>query len=213
MKILIADDHSIVRSGLKRMLEGGFPDVVVGEATNTAELVAAVKGQEWDAVILDVALGAESGLTALPRIKELRPKLPVVVLSMYGERQFVMRALAEGASAYLTKEQAADEELFRAIRTVCAGRRYLGETLAEQLADHIAGGKSANPGSPHQTLSSRELEVFLLLAAAKTVTEIAERLDISVKTVSTYRTRILEKMALQSTAEIIQYAVRNGLVG
>ena len=155
MKILIADDHSIVRSGLKRMLEGGFPDVVVGEATNTAELVAAVKGQEWDAVILDVALGAESGLTALPRIKELRPKLPVVVLSMYGERQFVMRALAEGASAYLTKEQAADEELFRAIRTVCAGRRYLGETLAEQLADHIAGGKSANPGSPHQTLSSR----------------------------------------------------------
>lgn len=213
MKILIADDHSIVRSGLKRMLEGGFPDVVVGEATNTAELVAAVKGREWDAVILDVALGAESGLTALPRIKELRPKLPVVVLSMYGERQFVMRALAEGASAYLTKEQAADEELFRAIRTVCAGRRYLGETLAEQLADHIAGGKSANPGSPHQTLSSRELEVFLLLAAAKTVTEIAERLDISVKTVSTYRTRILEKMALQSTAEIIQYAVRNGLVG
>ncbi len=213
MKILIADDHSIVRSGLKRMLEAGFPDVVVGEATNTAELLSAVKAHEWDAVILDVALGAESGLTALPRIKELRPKLPVVVLSMYGERQFVMRALAEGASAYLTKEQAADEELFRAIRTVCAGRRYLGEALAEQLADHIAGGKAANPASPHQALSSRELEVFLLLAAAKTVTEIAERLAISVKTVSTYRTRILEKMALQSTTEIIQYAVRNGLVG
>lgn len=212
MKILIADDHSIVRSGLKRMLEGGPPDVVVGEATNTVELLAAVKSKEWDAVILDVALGAESGLAALPRIKELRPKLPVVVLSMYGERQFVMRALADGASAYLTKERAADEELFRAIRTVCAGRRYLGEALAEQLADHIAGGSSSNPGSPHQTLSSRELEVFLLLAAAKTVSEIAERLGISVKTVSTYRTRILEKMTLQSTAEIIQYAVRNGLV-
>lgn len=213
MRILVADDHSIVRSGLKRMLEGGFPDVIVGEATNTAELLAAVRDKEWDALILDIALGAESGLTALPRVKELRPKLPVIVLSMYGERQFVMRALADGASAYLTKEQAGDEELFRAIRTVCAGRRYLGMALAEQLADHIAGGKSANPGSPHQALSSRELEVFLLLAGAKTVTEIAERLAISVKTVSTYRTRILEKMGLQSTAEIIQYAVRNGLVG
>lgn len=213
MKILIADDHSIVRAGLKRMLEGEFPELTVGEATCTRELLQAVKTTEWDVLILDVALGAESGLAALPRVKEARPRLPVVVLSMYGERQFVMRALADGASAYLTKEQAADEELFRAIRTVCTGRRYLGEALAEQLADHIAGGKSANSANPHQTLSSRELEVFLLLAAAKSVTEIAERLEISIKTVSTYRTRILEKMALESTAEIIQYAVRNGLVG
>ncbi|MBI1946916.1 MAG: response regulator transcription factor [Deltaproteobacteria bacterium] len=213
MRILIADDHSIVRTGLKRMLEGEFPDVVVGEATTSRELLQAVKAAEWDVLILDVALGAESGLSALPRLKEVRPNLPVIMLSMYGERQFVMRALAEGASAYLTKEQAADEELFRAIRTVRTGRRYLGEALAEQLADHLAGGKAAKPGSPHESLSSRELEVFLLLAAAKSVTEIAERLDLSVKTVSTYRTRILEKMGLESTAEIIQYAVRNGLVG
>lgn len=212
MRILIADDHSIVRSGLKRMLEGEFPDVVVGETTNCRELLQAVKGAEWDVLILDIALGAESGLSVLPRIKAARPSMPVIMLSMYGERQFVMRALADGASAYLTKEQAADEELFRAIRTVRTGRRYLGEALAEQLADHLAGGKAAKPGSPHESLSSRELEVFLLLAAAKSVTEIAERLDISVKTVSTYRTRILEKMALESTAEIIQYAVRNGLV-
>ncbi len=213
MRILIADDHSIVRSGLKRMLESEFPDLVIGEATNSRELLQSVKGAEWDVLILDIALGAESGLAALPRVKEARPTLPVIVLSMYGERQFVMRALADGASAYLTKEQAADEELFRAIRTVRTGRRYLGEALAEQLADHIAGGSSSNPSNPHQTLSSRELEVFLLLAGARSVTEIAERLGISVKTVSTYRTRILEKMALQSTAEIIQYAVRNGLVG
>ncbi|OGQ25359.1 MAG: DNA-binding response regulator [Deltaproteobacteria bacterium RBG_16_71_12] len=213
MRILIADDHSIVRTGVKRMLEGEFPDVVVGEATTSRELLQAVTSAEWDVLILDVALGSESGLSALPRIKEVRPDLPIIMLSMYGERQFVMRALAEGASAYLTKEQAADEELFRAIRTVRTGRRYLGAALAEQLADHIAGRKGSKPGSPHESLSSRELEVFLLLAAAKSVTEIAERLDISVKTVSTYRTRILEKMALQSTAEIIQYAVRNGLVG
>ena len=131
MKILVADDHMIVRSGLKHILELEFPNVVIGEATTCAELLDKVKTARWDVVILDVALGAENGLSTLPLLKEARPNLPVIVLSMYGERQFVVRALADGASAYLTKEQAADEELFRAIRTVCAGRRYLGEALAE----------------------------------------------------------------------------------
>lgn len=210
MKILIADDHMIVRSGLRRMLQVEFPDVVVGEATSCREVLEKAKSALWDAVILDVALGAENGLTVLPLLKAACPNLPVIVLSMYGERQFVTRALADGASAYLTKEQAADEELFRAIRTVCAGRRYLGEALAEQLADHWAKDRK---GKPHEALSGRELEVFLLLAAAKSVSDIAEQLGLSVKTVSTYRTRILEKMSLESNAEIIQYAVRNGLVG
>lgn len=210
MRVLLADDHTIVRSGLKRMLELEFADVVVGEATTPAELLDKAKAARWDVVILDVALGAENGLDALPKLKKASPSLPVIVLSMYGERQFIVRALAEGASAYLTKEQAADDELFKAIRTVCAGRRYLGETLAEQLADHLA---KDHGGKPHEALSSRELEVFLLLAAAKSVSEIAERLGLSVKTVSTYRTRILEKMSLASNAEIIQYAVRNGLAG
>lgn len=209
MKILIADDHMIVRIGLKRMLESEFPGCTTGETTNCRELLEKVKQARWDVVILDVALGAENGLNALPGLKEACPTLPVIVLSMYGERQFVTRALAQGASAYLTKEQAADEELFRAIRTVCAGRRYLGSALAEQLADHFAADRK---GQPHESLSSRELEVFLLLAAAKSVSEIADRLGLSVKTVSTYRTRILEKMKLESNAEIIQYAVRNGLV-
>ncbi|MBZ0274411.1 response regulator transcription factor [bacterium] len=210
MKILIADDHAIVRSGLSRILELEFPGVTIGEATTCAELLRKVRSAPWDVVILDVALGAENGLAALPQIKEARPSLPVIVLSMYSERQFVVRALAGGASAYLTKEQAADTELFKAIRTVRKGRRYLSETLAEQLADHLA----KKPGEmPHETLSGRELEVFLLLASAKSVSEIAERLQLSVKTVSTYRTRILEKMSLASNAEIIQYAVRNGLVG
>jgi two-component system invasion response regulator UvrY len=210
MKILIADDHMIVRSGLKHILELEFPDVVIGEATNCAELLDKVKAARWDVVILDVALGADNGLSTLPQLKALCPTLPVIVLSMYGERQFVVRALADGASAYLTKEQAADAELFKAIRAVCAGRRYLGEALAELLADHLA---SDHGGKPHEALSSRELEVFLLLAAAKSVSEIAERLQLSVKTVSTYRTRILEKMSLESNAEIMQYAIRNGLVG
>ncbi|MBI2569844.1 MAG: response regulator transcription factor [Candidatus Schekmanbacteria bacterium] len=210
MKILIADDHKIVRSGLKHILDLEFPDVVIGEATTCAELLNKVKAAQWDVVILDVALGAENGLSTLPKLKEACPKLPVIVLSMYGERQFVVRALADGASAYLTKEQAADAELFKAIRAVRAGRRYLGEALAEQLADHLA---KDHEGKPHEALSSRELEVFLLLAAAKSVSEIAERLHLSVKTVSTYRTRILEKMSLESNAEVMQYAVRNGLVG
>lgn len=210
MKILIADDHTIVRSGLKHILELEFPQVLIGEATSCAELLQRAHTARWDVVILDVALGAENGLTVLPQLKAAYPSLPVIVLSMYGERQFVVRALADGASAYLTKEQAADEELFKAIRTVCAGRRYLGAALAEQLADHFGGDHG---GKPHEALSARELEVFLLLAAARSVSEIAERLHLSVKTVSTYRTRILEKMALKSNAEIIQYAVRNGLVG
>lgn len=208
MRILIADDHVVVRSGLKRMFEAEFPGVVLGEVSNCKDLLDKVKSARWDVVILDVAMGAENGLNALPKLKAACPTLPVIVLSMYGERQFITRALAEGASAYLTKEQAADEEIFRAIRTVCAGRRYLGEALAEQLADHLAQDRK---GKLHEVLSSRELEVFLLLAAAKSVSEIAEQLGLSVKTVSTYRTRILDKMSLTTNAEIIQYAVRNGL--
>ena len=209
MNILVADDHAIVRSGLKRILQLEFPDATVGEATNVAELLERVRSADWAVVILDVALGAENGLDALPLLKKARPRLPVIVLSMYGERQFVVRALAAGASAYLTKKQAGDEELFRAIRTVCAGRRYIGEALAEQLADHLGQDVSDRP---HETLSARELEVFLLLAAARSVSEIADQLHLSVKTVSTYRTRILEKTGLATNAEIIQYAVRNGLV-
>ncbi|GMU61754.1 MAG: response regulator transcription factor [Myxococcales bacterium] len=210
MRVLIADDHMIVRSGLRRMLEAEFPGAVVGEVTSCRELLDQANAARWDVVILDVALGTENGLNVLPQLKEAHPTLPVIVLSMYGERQFITRALAEGASAYLTKEQAADEELFRAIRAVCAGRRYLGEALAEQLADHLAKDRG---DKPHEALSGRELEVFLLLAAARSVSEIAERLGLSVKTVSTYRTRILEKMSLETNAELIQYAVRNGLAG
>ncbi|MCC6875073.1 MAG: response regulator transcription factor [Sandaracinaceae bacterium] len=208
MNVLIADDHAIVRAGLRRILEQEFPTALIGEAATYDELLDKARSSAWDVVILDVSLGAKNGLDALPLLKQACPRVAVIVLSMYGERQFVTRALAAGASAYLTKEQAADEELFRAIRAVTAGRRYLGEALAEQLADHLA----KDPGRPaHELLSPRELEVFLLLAAARSVSEIAERLGLSVKTVSTYRTRILEKMSLTSNAEIIQYAVRHGL--
>ncbi len=208
MRILLADDHAMFRSGLRRILEDEFPKVVIGEVQNHHELREQVRSAEWDLLLLDISLGERNGLQELPILKQIRPNLPVIVLSMYGERQFVIEALAAGAAAYLTKGRPPGE-LFQAIRTVLSGRRYIGEALAEQLADHLAMDTKARP---HETLSPRELEVFLLLASGTSVSAIAERMHLSVKTVSTYRTRILEKMALKSNAEITQYAIRHGLV-
>ena len=210
MRVLLAEDHAIVRAGLSRILELEFGALTIAEATTCAELLARASAGPWDLLILDVSLGSENTLNVLPELKRACPDLPVIVLSMYGERQFVRRALAAGAAAYLTKEKAADDELFRAIRSVLAGRRYIGPDLAEQLADDFAAARRADP---HEALSTRELEVFLLLASARSVTEIAEQLMISVKTVSTYRTRILEKTGLGSNAAVMQYALRRGLVG
>ena len=208
MRILIADDHVVVRSGLKRMFEAEFPGVALGEVSNCKDLLDKVKSARWDVVILDVAMGAENGLNALPKLKAACPTLPVIVLSMYGERQFITRALAEGASAYLTKEQAADEEIFRAIRTVCAGRRYLGEALAEQLADHLAQDRK---GKLHEILSSRELEVFLLLAAAKSVSEIAEQLGLSEGTVKIHATAVFKALGVGSRTQALVAVARYGI--
>lgn len=209
LRILLADDHAMFRSGLRRILEAEFPGASVGEAATIAELLERAGQGTWDVLLLDISMGGQNSLNVLPSLKERHPRLPVVVISMYGDRQFVIQALRAGASAYLTKERA-PEELLRAIRTVLAGRRYVGDDLAEQLADHLAAGGTA---SPHESLSPRELEIFLLLASARSVSEIAAQLELSVKTVSTYRSRILEKMALRSNAELMQYAVRHGLVG
>ncbi len=209
LRILLADDHAMFRSGLRRILEAELPGASVGEVATTAELLEKVGQEAWDVLLLDISMAGQNSLNVLPTVRERHPRLPVVVLSMYGDRQFVIQALRAGASAYLTKERA-PEELLRAIRSVLAGRRYVGDDLAVQLADHLAGGGTA---SPHESLSPRELEIFLLLAAARSVSEIAAQLELSVKTVSTYRSRILEKMALRSNAELMQYAVRHGLVG
>lgn len=209
LRVLLADDHAMFRSGLRRILEAEFPAVTVGEAATVAELQERLERERWDVLLLDVSMGGQNSLNALPSLKQRHPRLPVVVLSMYGERQFVIQALRAGASAYVTKERA-PEELLRAIRSVLEGRRYVGAELAEQLADHLASGGSA---SPHETLSPRELEIFLLLASARAVSQIAAQLGLSVKTVSTYRSRVLEKMGLRSNAELMQYAVRHGLVG
>lgn len=208
LRILLADDHAMFRSGLRRILEPEFPGATFGEAATVGDVRAMLERERWDVLVLDISMAGDNSLDSLPSMKQAQPALPVVVLSMYGERQFVIRALRAGASAYLTKERA-PEELLRAIRTVLSGHRYVGNELAEQLADHLAGASAA---TPHESLSPRELEIFLLLASARSVSQIAAQLQLSVKTVSTHRTRILEKMALRSNAELMQYAVRHRLV-
>lgn len=207
-RILLADDHALLRSGLRRILEEALPGVQVGEAGTADEVLAALPDGAWDLLILDISMPGRSGLDILPDLKAQQPALPILVLSMFGEQQFAIRALKAGASAYLTKERA-PEELIQAVRTVLGGRRYIGASLAEALASHVSAD---HDGPPHERLSAREFEVLRLIAAAKTASEIAEELGLSVKTVSTYRTRILEKMQLTTNAELMQYALRHGLV-
>jgi DNA-binding NarL/FixJ family response regulator len=208
VRILIVDDHAILRAGLKRILEDEFANVAVGEAGSADEAASELAGGTWDVVLLDISLPGRSGLDLLPDVKRDHPATPVIVLSSFGDQQFAVRSLRMGASAFLTKERAA-RELIDAIRTVVAGRRYVSAELAEQLAALVAADR---PQSPHETLSSREFEVFRLIACAKTVSEIGVELGLSVKTVSTYRTRVLEKMGMSSNAELMQYAIRHGLV-
>lgn len=207
LRVLLADDHALFRAGLRRILEEELAGVAISEVGTIDELVAAVEREAWGLLVLDISMSGQNSLNVLPSLKQLRPLLPVIVLSMHGERQFVVRALKAGALAYITKEHAPDE-LLRAVRSVLAGRRYIGEALAGQLADHVAAGDR----NPHEALSEREMEIFLLLASAKSVSEIGEQLGLSVKTVSTYRSRVLEKMSLHSNAQIMQYALRHGLV-
>jgi DNA-binding NarL/FixJ family response regulator len=207
-KIFLADDHALFRSGLRRILEDEFAGVNIEEASSSSETLNMLRRGGADVLILDIAMSDKNSLHILPEIKALHPSMPVLILSMYDERQFVVQALRAGVSGYLTKEHAPDE-LIRAIRTILAGRRYIGESMAEQIADHLAAGDASR--LPHETLSTREYEVLLLIASGMPLSQIAGKLALSVKTVSTYRTRILEKMGLHSNADLIRYVVRHGL--
>ena len=207
MRILLADDHAMFRSGLRRILEEDFPQAEIEEASSCAEVLAKVQEKTWQLLILDIAMGTQNSLNILPAIREVRPHVPILMLSMYNERQFITKALRQGASGYLTKEHA-PEELIKAIRTILSGRRYISESVAEQIADYLAVGGSPNPD---EELSAREYEVFLLIASGKQLSEIAQEIGLSVKTVSTYRSRILEKMALRSNAELMRYAIERGI--
>jgi DNA-binding NarL/FixJ family response regulator len=208
IRALIADDHAVVRQGLKQIL-GDTPEMLVaGEATNGQEVLDKVRAEPWDVVVLDISMPDRSGLDILKQLRSERPKLPVLVLSMHSEDQYAVRVLKAGASGYLTKDSAPDE-LVKAIRKVVSGGRYVSSFLAEKLAFEIGTDSSR---LPHETLSDREFQVLRLIAGGKSVTEIAAELCLSVKTVSTYRARMLEKMNLGTTAELIHYAVQNHLI-
>jgi two-component system invasion response regulator UvrY len=207
-KILVVDDHTVVRDGIKRMFDEQPGMVAFGEASTLHEAITLVREQDWDIVVLDLALGESSGLEVLQELKKLRPKLPVLILSMYAEEQYARRAFKAGASGYITKD-CTRAELVGAITTVLRGRKYVSPTLAELLISDLERGTDQ---PPHETLSTREFEVMCLIASGKTVSEIANILALSVKTISTYRARILEKMGLKTNAAITHYAIQNKLV-
>lgn len=207
MKILIVDDHVVVRRGLKQMLADEFRGAVFGEAGTAAEAVKQAHAAKWDLVLLDLNLPGRDGLDVLVDLKTARPGLPVLVLSMHPEAEFAVRAIKAGAAGYLTKQSAA-EELVDAVRKAAKGGRYVTVSLAEKLAADLAGGASQ---APHEELSDREFQTLRLLAGGKTVKEVGAALGISGKTVSTYRSRILEKLRLRTTADLVRYAVQHGL--
>ncbi len=208
IKILIADDHPVVRQGLKQMLADYDDMIVAGEAGTSQEVLNNVYKNDYDVVLLDIFMPGRSGLEIISELKKECPKTAVLVLSAYPEEQYSVRALRRGASGYLLKISA-PEELISAIRTVSQGRNYISSSLADRLANMI---KDDAQESPHERLSDREFQVMRMIVSGKSLKEIAEDLALSDKTVSTYRTRILEKMNMKNNAEIIHYAMEQGLV-
>lgn len=208
MKVLVVDDHAVVRRGLQKILSDADMGFEFGEAQNGAEALDALRAAEWDVVILDLSMPGRGGLDVLKDIKREQPRLPVLVLSIYPEDQFATRVLKAGASGYMTKETA-PEELVVAIRKVVGGGKYVSSSLGELLASEMEQDRE---GAPHERLSDREYEVLRLIASGKTVTEIADNLSLSVKTISTYRSRITEKTDLHTNSELTRYAIRHGLV-
>jgi two-component system invasion response regulator UvrY len=208
IRVLIADDHPVVRRGLMQIVSAQPDMTVAAECADGSQALHAVGTQPLDVAVLDITMPGISGLEVLTRLRAAFPHLPVLILSAHPESELAVRALKAGAAGYLNKEMA-PEELVLAIRRVLTGRRYVSAQVAELLADTVAGAD--NP--PHSALSDREYQVLLAIASGKTVTEIAGEMKISVKTVSTYRARIVEKMNLRSNAELMHYAIRMGLTG
>jgi len=208
IRILIVDDHAIVREGLKQILSDDENLVVQGEAETAAEAIRLTREKEFDLVLLDISLPDRNGLELLEALKKSHPKLSILMLSMYRETQYAVRAIKSGASGYLNKQSAPDQ-LVSAIKQVVTGRKYITPSVAEALALEISVGKDS---LPHESLSNREFQTLCLLASGKPVSAIADKLSLSVKTVSMYRTRLLEKMHLKNNAELTHYAIRHGLV-
>jgi DNA-binding NarL/FixJ family response regulator len=208
LKILVADDHPVFRRGLRQIIEEAPDLVVADEVDNGWEALLRAREGDYDVVLLDITMPVKGGMDILPQLKRERPALPVLVLSMHPEEQYAVRALRAGASGYLTKEST-PEELVAAIRKVSQGGKYVSTALAERLASLVQKDGAL---LPHETLSHREHQIMCLIASGKTVSEAAQELSLSVKTVSTYRARILGKLSLKSNAELVRYAVDNQLV-
>jgi two-component system invasion response regulator UvrY len=208
IKIIIADDHAIVREGLKQIVAEEKDMIVSGEAEDAASLMELLKKEKWSIVVLDINMPGKSGLEALKDIKQLYPGLPVLILSMFSEDQYGLRAIRAGASGYL-KKVSATTELVAAIRKIISGRKYINPALAEKLADNIGGDKN---NYLHEKLSDREYQIMCSIALGKSAEEIADELALSINTIYTYRNRILEKMSMKSNVELTQYAIQNKLI-
>jgi DNA-binding NarL/FixJ family response regulator len=207
-RVLIVDDHEVVRDGVKRLLEEQPGAITCGEAGTPDEAIRSARASEWDAVVLDLSFAGKSGLDVLKELKQIRPRLPVLVLTMHSEEQYARRAFKAGAAGFITKDSPR-AELSKAIHKVMEGGRYLSAALAEKLVVDLDRGVDR---PPDETLSDREFQVMRLIASGKTLTEIAELLSLSDKTISTYRARIMEKMRMRTNAELIHYAIQNKIV-
>jgi len=208
IRILIADDHAVVRKGVRHILSELPDKVCAHEAADSTEVMKRVRKDDYDLVLLDIAMPGKDGLETLKEIKSEKPKLPVLILSMFPEEQFAFRALKSGASGYLTKESI-PEELIKAIQKILKGGKYISESFSDELL--VSMGRDFEQ-LPHENLSDREYQVMLMIASGKTRKEIAEKLFLSVKTVSTYRTRILEKMGLKTNADLTNYVAKHNLI-
>jgi len=207
IRIVLADDHPIVREGLKQVLSTAADLAVVGEAQNGQEVLQRVRELDFDVLLLDMSMPGKSGIELIKQVRAEKPRLRVLVLSMHQEQQYAVRAIKAGASGYLTKESAS-AQLVSAIRKVAGGGAFITDAVAQQLA---LGAMPQADGPPHSALSDREYQVFKLLVAGKTVSGIAEQLNLSVKTVSTHKARIMQKMSISNPAELIRYALQHGL--
>ena len=207
VRILLVDDHAVVRDGIKRIFDERPGEALFGEASSVHEALRLIREELWDVVVLDISLGGKNGLEVLKEIKKTHPKLPVLILSMHSEEQYARRAFKAGASGYITKGSSRTE-IVNAINKVIMGRKYVSPIFAEKLVVDIERGID---GPPHAILSDREFEVMRLIGSGKTVTEIAELLSLSDRTISTYRARILEKMKMKTNAELIHYVIENKL--
>ena len=209
LRILIADDHAIIRKGLKQILLEEYPFAIIEEVSDAEGVMKKIISNEWNIIICDISMPGRSGLDVLQEVKQNFPKLPVLILSIHPEEQYAIRVLKAGAAGYLSKD-VATEELVKAVQRVLEGHKYISPLLAERIAEDL--GNNNSDKTPHEFLSDREFEVFKLIASGEAVSKIAEKLSLSSTTVSTYRLRILIKMNLKTNAELIRYALQNKFI-